>query len=75
MGAPRYVTLPELIWDMVRENKTSSPEFQALLLFYGREKIKTIYLAERERQMAVPPSEDKLAFQKAIHDGKDTQAS
>lgn len=63
------ITLGELVVKLVRERKQSTPEFQSILTYYGREKLKKIYLDELEREKDLANQrESKTQYQKAIHD-------
>lgn len=44
------LTLGELIVKLVREKKTRSPEFQSILKYYGKDKIRILYDLEIEKQ-------------------------
>lgn len=42
------LTLGELIYKMVREKKTKSPEFEALIKHYGEKRLRELYVKQRE---------------------------
>lgn len=44
------VTLGETVYKMVLEKKTESQEFKDLLKHFGQEKLKKLYLEEREKR-------------------------
>jgi len=47
--SPKRMTLGETVYHLVVEKKTASPEFQSLLQYYGREKLRSLYFAEKLR--------------------------
>jgi hypothetical protein len=65
---PSYPTLGEYVYELVSEHKTTSQEFLALMKYYGREKLKALYVLERERKKTLAPIIQKTHYQKAIHD-------
>lgn len=43
-------TLPDVVFEMVQGGLSQSAEFKAILAFYGRERIKQIYLNEARKR-------------------------
>ena len=46
MTERRYLTLAETIVKMAREGKTNTPEFEQLVSYYGRNRLRALYALE-----------------------------
>ncbi len=47
---PKWTNLGEVVYDMVEQKRTNTPEFQNLCKYWTKEKLRALYLEEKVKR-------------------------